>query len=101
MNLRDFKNWLKGYLAGCEVSSEEELTKDQLMKVIQMMELIVEEPKYHYYPSWGHYTVTDYLPSRWLSNAAGYAEKKIENAAEITAETREHLLNKLSSILNR
>lgn len=100
MNVRDFKNWLKGYLAGCGASSEEELSKEQLMKVIQMMELVVEEPRYYYYPSWGTYTVTS-RPSTWLSDTTDYVEKKFGDVSSMTDETRERLIKKVQNILNR
>lgn len=101
MNVRDFKNWLKGYLTGCGVSSEEELSKEQLMKVIQMMELIVEEPRYYYYPTWGSIaTVTNATPN-WLSNSANYVEKKLDDVSEAADETRKQLLKRVQTILNR
>ena len=65
MTLAQFKIWLEGYLKGCDVESEDDLTEEQMHLILEQVRNIEEER--HILPQFDFPHIDDYIPS-WMRN---------------------------------
>lgn len=79
MNLSQYKTWLEGYLSGCGVKSQAELTDEQMRVVIDKLSQVNEEEhswKFPVsYPREIMENIRDWSIPSWLRGRGHYTEK--------------------------